>query len=98
MRTRLRETFRVAAVCLGFSFLISQPVDAALTATDTSFGVDTATLDSVSNREWLDLSLTRPFSLNFVLSQLGPAGMFAGFQVATSSDVAILVSNSGLLT
>jgi hypothetical protein len=98
MPTFFRRTTQLVLVFWGLSIPIPPPVAAALVAVDTPLGAGTATLDTIADRQWLDLSLTRPLSFNDVTSELGPGGQFEGFQVGSSSDVFQLVNNSGLLT
>ncbi len=71
---------------------------ASLIEVSTAFGAGTGTLDTVSNRIWLDLSRTNSLSYNEVTGLLATDPQYAGFDVAFSSDVSQLINNSGLLT
>lgn len=54
--------------------------------------------DASTDFEWLDLSLSTSYTYNFVNTQLGPGGLFAGFQRASNADVIQLWTNLGLPT
>lgn len=79
-------------LCLGHNL-----ASAALISVSSPFGPDTATRDTISNRVWLDLSLTRSLSFNDVTTALAADPQYAGFQVGSSVAVDQLISNSGVL-
>ncbi len=54
------------------------------------------TLDSNTGSLWLDLSVTRGLSYNYVISQLGTGGDFEGFRVATTTEVQHLFADAAL--
>jgi hypothetical protein len=53
-------------------------------------------LDTSTDFEWLDLSLSTAISYNAMIAQLGPAGLFEGFQHASNQQVVDLWTNLGL--
>jgi len=67
-----------ASVFLATVLLIPQGVAAQIVDNDT------VTLDSTTNFEWLDISMTTNRSFNDVMSEFGPAG----WQHATAAEVA----------
>ena len=79
-----------------FIAALASSSQAAIISVNTAFGADTGTQDTVSNRIWLDLSLTRPLSFNQVLTELSANPNYSGFQVATGADVGTFFDNSGL--
>ena len=81
-----------------FIAALASSSQAAIISVNTAFGADTGTQDTVSNRIWLDLSLTRPLSFNGVLAELSANPIYSGFQVATGADVGTFIFNSGLLS
>lgn len=54
------------------------------------------TLDTATGREWLDLTLSQAMTYNAMVAQLGPGGMFDGFQHASNDDVLELWTHLGL--
>jgi hypothetical protein len=54
--------------------------------------------DTSTDFEWLDLSLSTSMSYNNMIAQLGPGGLFDGFQHASNADVLQLWTNLGLPT
>lgn len=71
-----------------------RPAYALLIAVDTTYGVGTATRDTISGFEWLDLSLTRDFSFDTLTPELETGGLFNGYQLATRSEVSTFISNT----
>ena len=63
---------------------------------DTVFGVDSITKDTDTGYEWLDITESLGLSLDFVLTELGEDGLFAGFRVATIDEIAELWFNAGI--
>jgi hypothetical protein len=53
-------------------------------------------LDTSTDFEWLDLSLSTSMSYNSMIAQLGPGGLFDGFQHASNAEVVQLWTNLGL--
>ena len=70
---------------------------ALLSLDDAQFGVGAITLDTSSNLEWLDVSLTSNRSYNDVSSQLGAGGEFEGFRYASQAEVQALWAQAGIL-
>ncbi|QDS98065.1 hypothetical protein [Adhaeretor mobilis] len=56
------------------------------------------TLDTSTNREWLDLTLSDGMSFNSVAAQLGPGAVFEGFQIASTPEAVQFLQNLGLST
>lgn len=79
----------VAAAVLAASVLTAAPARSAIVdAADHSYLTDTAT-----NLDWLDVTTTAGMSFNYVSSQLGVGGQFAGWRYATGDEFNTLVSN-----
>lgn len=79
----------VAAAVLAASVLTAAPARSAIVdAADHSYLTDTAT-----NLDWLDVTTTAGMSFNYVSSQLGVGGQFAGWRYATGNEFNTLVSN-----
>lgn len=91
-------------MCLWFmlaAFSLSSPAQASLISMNSTYGVDTITLDTDTGLEWLDVStaLTHQIqyplrSYNDVVSQLGAGGLFDGFRYAVRSEVEALLYSS----
>lgn len=88
---------RLAGLVLFFQVALSTTATAALISVGTSFGPDTATFDSDTQQQWLDLSLSRPFSYNQVVAELNAGGKFEGYRLASTVEVSNFISNSGIL-
>jgi len=69
---------------------------AELISQDSAFGVDTITLDTDTNLQWLDVDLTANRSFDDVAAQLGPGGEFEGFRHATVDEIMTLWVNAGI--
>jgi PEP-CTERM motif-containing protein len=67
-----------------------------LVARDSSFGVGTLTLDTLTGLRWLDLPLTVGLNYFQMEAQLGPGGSFAGFRHASRAEVEGLWSSAGI--
>lgn len=95
---------------LTFTFLISacslSTANAAVISHDWKIpGDGLLTYDDVNQREWLDLTQTklaqfpgidREAKYQYVISQLEPQGMFAGFTVAKGDDVTSMAESAGV--
>jgi hypothetical protein len=53
------------------------------------------TYDSDTNFEWIDMTVTRNMSVNYVSSQLSTGGLFEGFRYATNAEVTELFLSLG---
>jgi hypothetical protein len=75
------------------------PLEAAVHQRDwKSIGDGLITFDDVNNREWLDLSVTHPTGLTWVLSEVEVGGVLAGFAVAEFAEVRALAQSAGIDT
>jgi hypothetical protein len=75
--------------------LFSSVAHAELISTDWKVeGDGYSTLDTISGKEWLDLSLTSGMTYNQVASQLGEGGEFEGWRLPTEDEVLTLLDNS----
>lgn len=71
--------------------------DAALVSLDDpQYGAGSITLDTNTNLEWLDISITRNRSYNEISSELNFNGEYFGFRYATKQDVQFLFENAGI--
>jgi hypothetical protein len=68
---------------------------ASLISVNTSFGANSATLDTTTNLEWLDLTVTRNQSYNTVNGLLGTT--YAGWRYATGAEVNTLFADANLV-
>jgi hypothetical protein len=59
---------------------------AGLVQVDTTFGPNTAVLDTNTGLIWLDLTVTANQSYNYVSSQLAPGGAYDGWRFATADS------------
>ncbi len=76
--------------------VLVRPAHASLMAVDTTFGPSTATRDSLTGFEWLDLNLTKSFSFDTLSPELEAGGMFEGYEIANNAQVHTLIfDNSG---
>lgn len=87
---------RLAGLVLFFQFALFTTATAALISVGTSFGPGTATFDSDTQQQWLDLSLSRPFSYNEVVNELNAGGKFEGYRLASTAEVSNFISHSGI--
>ncbi|MFQ6006518.1 MAG: hypothetical protein ACE5OQ_13570, partial [Woeseia sp.] len=69
-----------------------------LISQNSSFGVDTITLDTATGLKWLDVTLSMPYSYDQLLVQLQPGGVFDGYRLATQAEVLTLWQNAGINT
>lgn len=82
-----------AALMVGVLSLVSNSVHAALTTGSWKTANDNKTvIDSTSGLEWLRLNNTTNKSINEILAQTGPGGAYAGWRLATETEVFGLVS------
>lgn len=88
---------RLAGLVLFFQFALSTTATSALISVGTPFGPGTATFDSDTQQQWLDLSLSRPFSYNQVVAELNAGEQFEGYRLASTAEVSNFISNSGIL-
>ncbi|MGB3721925.1 MAG: PEP-CTERM sorting domain-containing protein [Pacificimonas sp.] len=71
------------------------PVSAAIISVDTGFGADTATRDTDSGLDWLDL--TQSFgALADIEARLAVGGDLEGWRLATQADVATFWNHAGI--
>ena len=70
----------------------------AFISMDSSFGTDTITLDSNTGLQWLDVTLSTPYSYDEILVELLGGGTFEGYRLATSDEVKALWQNAGINT
>jgi hypothetical protein len=90
---------RLMGLILFFQFALSANATAALISIGTSFGPDTAILDTTTQQQWLDLSVSRPFSYNQLINtELNAGGQFEGYRLASVSEISEFISNSGVLS
>ena len=83
--------------CLLCFYLFSSTADASLISlNDSAHGPDSITWDTVTNLEWLDLTLSTDKNYNYVCSQFGVGGEFEGFRYATGAELTQLFLNAGL--
>lgn len=64
---------------------------------DAVFGASTVLRDVDNNREFLRLDFTMHYSYNQVLSELGTGGAFAGWNVASTSNMLDLGAAAGIV-
>ena len=67
-----------------------------ITAIDTALGPGTITRDAVSQRDWLDLTLTQGESYNDVQLDITPGGRFEGFRHALLEEIETFLNDSGI--
>lgn len=84
------------AMSLLLGFAAAQSAIAAFVTMDTSFGANSAVLDSQTGLEWLSLNETVGLTYSQVTSQLGSGQQFAGFETVTRQDVFTLLADAGL--
>lgn len=85
---------RIGAI-LAAGALFSSFAQAELISTDwETLGDGYSTLDTVSGKEWLDLSLTKGMSYNAVAQELGEGGLFEGWRLPTQEEVHALIDNA----
>lgn len=78
-------------------FAATSQANAAITQADWKVAGDGAiTLDTSSNLEWLDVTVSVNQSFNYVSSQFGAGGDYSGFRYATDNEVATFFANAGL--
>lgn len=93
----LKMFFWFMLVAIGFS----SPAQATLISMNSTYGVDSITLDTDTGLEWLDVDTALTYqiqyplrSYNDVVSQLGAGGLFDGFRYAVRSEVEALLYSS----
>ncbi len=85
---------RVAVCALALTAFAAQ---ADLVSEDSEFGPGTITVDTDTNLEWLDWSVTLGLSFDEVAAQLGPGGTYEGFRFADLAEVQTLWTNGGIV-
>lgn len=90
----------IAAACLIIvcSVLSSNNAEAVLISMDSSFGVDTLTIDTETNLRWLDVPLSTPYTYFEIQAELETGGVFEGFRLATGDEFLLLSENAGVNT
>ena len=88
---------RFAGLVLSFQLTLSVPAAAALIPVNTPFGAETATLDTTTQREWLDLSLSGNFFLNQLVTTELTTGQFQGYSLASVAEIDGFINDSGIL-
>ena len=68
-----------------------------ITSTDETFGVGALTLDTATQLEWLDLTLTQNKTVAEVQAGFG-GYLAAGFRIATTAEAQQLFANAGVTT
>ncbi|MEQ1759430.1 MAG: DNRLRE domain-containing protein [Vicinamibacterales bacterium] len=63
---------------------------------DQVFGSNSVTLDTQTGLEWLDLTKSTNRSFDYVLTQFGLGGEFAGWRLATTDQVTTLFDHAGV--
>ena len=84
-----------------FAFLLAVGVAAgdaraSLLSVASSFGANTATLDTSTGYRWLDVTLSTPYSYDQLLPQLQPGGVFEGYSLGTMNEVLDLWAEAGI--
>ncbi len=93
----MRNTAHKLAAAI-FLAIASSTVSAALVSVDwMNPGDKLITRDTSTGLDWLKLTETNDLSYNYVSSQLGPGGAFAGMRYATSQEVIDLYLNNFLI-
>ena len=86
---------RPLAVLLFWASAVSSAL-AGFVTSDSSFGSSTLILDTQSGVEWLKLDPTFGLTYDQVTSQMDPGQTFAGFTVASASQVTTLFKDAGV--
>lgn len=75
--------------------LVSAQANAALMQTDWKLAGDgLSSIDTESGIEWIDITLTRSYSINTILPELAAGGKFYGWRLPTEAEVKSLVTNA----
>lgn len=93
-----RSIISLAVACLIMTAGAVNKAEAALISMDSAFGTDTITLDSSTGLQWLDVTLSTPYSYDQILLELQTGGTFDGYRLATSGEVLALWQNAGINT
>lgn len=99
MKVNLKFSSQLCSVAIvaATMFAGASQANAALVQADWKMAGDNAiTLDTDSNLEWLDVSLSVNQSFNYVSTQFGTGGLYSGFRYATGDEVATLFTNAGI--
>ena len=90
-----KRVIAMAAACL---VVMVNPgsAEATLISASSSFGADTITLDTDTGLRWLDVTLSTAYSYDDILLELGSAGVFSGYRLATRDDVLGMWGNAGI--
>ena len=90
-----RKTGLFSALLGVLAVSASVSVSATLMSENSAYGPDTLTLDTSTNLEWLDLTLSTDLSINQVNALLGPGQQFAGFTLASNAQITTLFTDGG---
>ena len=69
---------------------------AEMVSMDSSFGTNTITYDAETGIEWLDVTLSTPYSYDEILIELEPGGTFGGYRLATTDEILTFWQNAGI--
>lgn len=78
----------------GLGAIAAGSAQASVISVDTAFGVGTATYDSATNLEWLDLSITKNQSEATINALLGST--YSPYRYATTAEVETLFGDAGV--
>jgi hypothetical protein len=71
---------------------------AEMVSRDSSFGPDTITYDTETGLEWLDVTITTPYSYDEILIEIKPGGAFDGYRLAKTDEILNFWQNAGINT
>lgn len=91
------KTFRhLLAGCLA-GLVIGSAHAGVIQTDDATFGADAVIRDTTNGRDFLRLDFTTPYTYNQVAANLGSGGLFAGWGIASRSDMDALGGAAGLV-
>ncbi|MGB5749962.1 MAG: hypothetical protein WBM69_23495 [Desulfobacterales bacterium] len=69
---------------------------AEMVSRDSPFGPNTITYDTETGLEWLDVTVSTPYSYDEILIEIEPGGAFDGYRLATTDEILTFWQNAGI--
>ena len=96
--SKINKTILSIVLTLIFFACTEKYLGAEMVSRDSSFGPDTITYDTETGLEWLDVTVSTPYSYDEILIELGPGGAFDGYRLATTDEILGFWQNAGINT
>ena len=97
MKNSMCRVSLIVVTLLGTAVSYARDAEASLISTDwLAPGDGLVTIDTATGLRWLDITVTTSLSYNYVSTQFGTGGQFAGWGYANDAQVSALFSDAGV--